>query len=323
MKHINSLITSFVILLSFYSCLGEDMEPCPIESAVRLEFSYTKNWETSDYFPQEVDSLLVVLYEENDQYRMHYRIARETLDQGYILPFNKQMPDGNYSIVVWGKDKTRDFTAHDYAKSKYDMRIDLISSTGQVSPEIGNLFHGMTQLNVKQGSGSSIVKMTKNTSQLSVYIIDEMTTAAAPIAIDDYTVEITAPNGSYKYDNSLAATQLRLNYIQKYSVLTYDTLLATCKMLRLYPEDDSLIRFKDAEGNVIPVINSENRMISTPVSLTGEILRSPDINNQEDLDEQDSFALFYRIGRNDTGDQLTIRLTGVDYWTVGGGEPGI
>lgn len=323
MKHINRFTVLLVILLSGYSCIGEDMSDCPVAPSIMLEFCYTRNMANINYFPQEVDTLLVTLYNDtDDSYSVHYRVAQDELDKGYILPLNK-LADGSYTVVAWGKNTTTDYKAQDYTTTKQNMHIDLQSATGQVSPDIGNLFHGMTQLSIQQGSGSGTVNLTKNTSQLTIRLADLTATTGRPMVISDYTIEITDTNGSYKYDNTLTPFQQQLAYTQQYMVQTFDTLQATCKMLRLYPDDDSRISIKDAQGNPIPILDEGNNPVTSPVSLTGQIMRNPLINIQDDLDLRDSFTLTYSIDRNTTTGKLAIFLISINDWTVSGGNPGI
>lgn len=302
-----------------YSCINDDRSDCPKPVNIRIQFSYTHNMPGSDLFRQEVDTLSVIVYNNaDDSYMARYRVAQDQLENGNILTAN-DLNDGDYTLVAWGKNRCEDYMLRDYNTTKNNMHADLIYSSGQVHPSTGNLFHGMCRLVIRKRQGYAALDLIKNTSKITVRLADREASTANPIQADDYKIEITAKNGSYKYDNTLTANNPQLDYIQQYSVTAHDTLKAESKMLRLYPDDESRIQIKDRAGNIVPIIDEKNNPVTTPVSLTKQLMKNPFINSQEDLDRRDSFTLVYTINRNPDTGELHVNLVGIDDWTMSGG----
>lgn len=321
MKQICRVIPVILLLLS-QSCIGDDYSNCPPEPSVTLEFNFTYHPDNGCLFMQEVDTLSVLLYNDDDSFTAHYRLAQDRLVNGNTLALSG-IADGDYTVVTWAKDKNNDYRMLDYNITKQALHTDVLYPTGKVDDSIGNLFHAMTRLSVRSGRGYESLDMTRNTRRITVYLSDRTATPLSPVTENSYSVEISAPNGCYRYDNTLTEGQPCLDYAQAYTVTAFDTLQSRGMMLRLYPDDDSNIQIKDNAGNIIPMFDRDNNPVQSPASLSGQIMLSPSINTQEDLDRGDAFVLSYVINRDDTTGELNVILMSINDWMVCPGNPGI
>ena len=295
------------------SCISDNMDDCPTGEII-LEFSYTHHMNSGDRFTSEVDTLDVYLYDDSDNFVKHHRVAQNMLDIGSRLHLDS-LSDGSYTAVVWAKDTNSDYVCTNYTTRKENMLMHFDNS-------VTGVFHGIKTFTVLEGSAIEQISLIKNTSSVVIKLKDDDATATNPISVGDYTLSITASNGSYNYDNTPATGLPALDYIQQYSVLAHDTLQAQSKMLRLMPGDDSRLTIRDRSGMIIPIVDNNNNTIISP-SLVDEIMKNPSINTQSDLDRHDRFELTYKIRRNASTREFVAILTNINNWSVSGGETGI
>lgn len=184
----------------------DDLEPCP--QGVRLRFIYDYNMEFANAFPNQVDCLTVLFYDNEGNYvATRTNAGADLKDENYRMVVD--LAPGSYRILVYGgmecQESSFHFVTPPSATRYRDVQVELNSDclTFPVGTELHPLFYG--RLNVEVGAEDKnyreyTVPMMKDTNDVRL-ILQQID--GDPLEADDFDFVITDRNTLFAYNNDL------------------------------------------------------------------------------------------------------------------------
>ena len=178
----------------------------------RLCFKYDYNIKFADAFANEVNSLALYVFDENDVLVEEIATTNiEALSSGsYEIPL--ELEPGNYHLVAWGglmNEESFDLlvdakvgeTKLDELQVKMHRQYDNNGKAGS-NEDLAPLYHGSMPLTVADvpGTYTETLSLTKNTNVIRI-LLHEM--SGHDINADNFIFEINDDNGLYGWDNNL------------------------------------------------------------------------------------------------------------------------
>jgi hypothetical protein len=201
-------------MLTASSCLNELIFEGEGDCGIyyRIRFKYDYNIKFADAFANEVKSVALYVFDENDV--LVEEIATtdtEALSSGsFEIPL--EVEPGNYTLVAWGglmneesfdllADTQVGVTRLDELQVKMHRQYDENSNAG-VNEDLLPLYHGSMQLTVTDvpGTYTETMSLMKNTNVVRI-LLHEM--SGHDVDADKFIFEIKDDNGLYSWDNSL------------------------------------------------------------------------------------------------------------------------
>ncbi|WP_165042483.1 FimB/Mfa2 family fimbrial subunit [Dysgonomonas sp. ZJ709] len=293
-------LLSLILIFLFWGCIDKDYDDCPTGLGLSLSFVYTHNTAYKDLFADQVETLDLFIYDEDNNFFVAKHILSADLDIGnsYSLSF---LPVGNYTIVIWGNMDALRFN-NTYTSMLADMQVSIITDHQRlVTSGKYSLFHGLAKIRATD-NGIQTISLIKNTNDIHIIIEDDPATGGTKNIKEPYTVQLDGFNGDYNYDNSLAGNA-KLQHISA-CTMTHDQAQQTdFTVMRFFKEGNMQITLKNASGEVL-----------YEESLTQRILQNLPINTQEDLDRLDDYTFHYRVS-NENGTN-SFALISINNWQV-------
>lgn len=271
LRFIRTLLGTVLVSLVFSSCesIYEDIAPCP--HGVSLRFIYDYNMEYANAFPEKVDCLTLLVYDDKGNY-VDTRIVTgtELQDENYRMVLD--LEQGNYHFVAYGGlacDKHSFHMNHTPGEgTQYtDLRVEMDPECLTV-PERKNLhglYWGELVLATSDFYSEGVVEMMKNTNNIRIVLqqID-----GNPVNDKDFDFEITDDNTLFNYDNNLLEngmvtytpwSQGQVGLIDggKEAVGAYAELSTSRLMVRDWHSPRLIIRYKASGEEIInlPLVN--------------------------------------------------------------------
>ena len=178
----------------------------------RIRFKYDYNIKFADAFANEVNSIALYVFDENDV--LVEEIA--TTDKAALSSGNFEIPvellPGKYTLLAWGglmNEESFDLLADtEVGKTRLqDLQVKMhrqYDENGQarVSEDLLPLFHGILPIEVTDTPGTHIetVSLMKDTNVIRI-LLHEM--SGQDVDADRFIFEIKDSNGLYDWDNAL------------------------------------------------------------------------------------------------------------------------
>ena len=325
-KHTAKLTAILFATLFFTGCIGDDMSDC-FPDKLNLRFVYDYNKDFRDKFNAQVETLDLFIYDkESNELLDSVHVKKADLAAGNIHALQNLPAANAYMVVVWGNlnPEFYDCQGHSvYSGMKVELRSNAL---GLVAKRQGSLFHGKIEFEAGT-TGEIVVSLVKDTNDIHLIIKDEDDNggraATYAAAQGQFTAQITADNGAYKYDNTPIA-----GYKQIYQVAT--TILdsgnpslskADLTVMRLFVGDDSKITIQDTKFS-IPITDDKGNPIKN-MSLTELLMKDENINSNEMLDRYDDYTLYFET--KVLKGAVVMALVRINDWTLiymGGGTGG-
>ena len=214
MKHrILNILLAAAALLGASSCINDDLQECPNDYYLNVRFE--KNMLFVDAFSTQVRSIdMWAFNSETGQLAYKFSQDGEALavsDYTVKLP----IPAGEYDVVCWGGMHEDDcFELDSYEPANITELIARLKRLPQDSP-LNDLFHGIAHLSYSDNNvtGSAAPQtrtlyLTRNTNRINVVLINIDGTL---LRAENYEVNIHAPNGVMRHDNSMGSSE-RVKY---------------------------------------------------------------------------------------------------------------
>ena len=302
MKYFHSFSFSRVFLyillfpvLVLTSCIKENNDNCP--TGVFLRFDYTYNIQNEDLFDEQVNELILNIYDKDSGVLIQTeKISSTSLDDKNKLFV--PLSEGNYHIIVWGGNKPLEDSYSLNAVNNIDnFYLDIKDDN---KSDLGSLFFGSITYEQKDKVVKhESVSLIKNSNRIHV-IIKGIGILNTPL------VAIEGNNYSYNSFNEIIGRKT-FSYIPEYSQLTDGSWQADFTVLRLLIEHDLDLEIECGDKF------RENFSLIDEV-----IMQHPAIKTNDDLDRQDEYTLVFKVNEASN----IIELISINDWIVtddGGG----
>ena len=300
-KYLLLLITTIIAT----GCIKENRSNCNYD--ISLLLSYVVEVEGDNLFDQNLDSITVHMFNEDDKYIFTKKENASTIiNNGYIMTIPMEEP-GTYKAVVIGDTDQKDYTVGSVATPTHttkalipnetdleDFRISVKHTNGLIDRELGDFFIAISKEVIVTGLESQIVEvmLTKNTKKIHLTINGLGNSS-------DLTPTIRCKNGTYNSENTIPDNSEEITY-KPYTptATTRANSVFTLSTLRLI------------EGMPMP-LSLESVHGEIPVRDLMELIKlNPKYKTQEDIDAEDEFNLTLNYGTDGT---ILISVT-VNNW---------
>ena len=178
----------------------------------RIRFKYDYNIKFADAFANEVNSVALYVFDENDVLVEEIATAdKEALSSGtFEIPL--ELDPGKYTLMAWGglmDEESFDLLADTHVGSTklQELQVKMHrqydgNGNAIVSEDLLPLFHGTLPLTVtdKPGTYTQTMSLMKNTNVIRI-LLHEM--SGHEVDADKFIFEINDDNGLYDWDNTL------------------------------------------------------------------------------------------------------------------------
>lgn len=335
MKQLKGYALMALTLLALCGCKhhyvyeAEDgpLPPTPKERHVNVRFIFDKNMLRQDAFASEVESVRLYILDSAGNVIKNISERGDALKaEGYSINIDDlDLAPGGYSLLAWcGNGAGTHFTIGD---GKHHSAIT--ATLGREHDAEGNatssrcldgLFHGRTD-NVAVGAEGNYdftVPLVKNTNEFRIVL---QRTDGQPIDMNDYTVSVTADNGTIESDNSLRDDET-INYFAYETIpgstetardgeeeeATYDSSTWCISTSRLVEGEDVRVLVKGTDGEEIVNLSVIELALEAK---EGNGFKG---DNQEYLDCQDLYELIFPL--ESEGRSLGASICINDWWII-------
>ena len=178
----------------------------------RIRFKYDYNIKFADAFANEVNSVALYIFDENDTLIEEITTTdKQTLSSGtFEIPV--ELKPGKYTLLAWGglmNEESFDLLADvNIGTTKLeDMQVKMHrhyndNGEAEVNQELLPLYHGTLALDVANtpGTYTETMSLMKDTNSVRI-LLHEM--SGHDVDADKFIFEIKANNGLYDWDNTL------------------------------------------------------------------------------------------------------------------------
>lgn len=200
-------ILAVLPVLSFSSCVYEDLYPCP--EGISLRFVYDYNMEYANAFMSQVHCLTLYVYDEAGNYLGTYTETGDVLkDENYRMVID--LPEGNYRFAAYGglACSQHSFSITDepaVGSAMEDLDVVMAHENYESDVQLHDFFWGMTDAVVEYEEYSeATVYMMKNTDNIRV-VLQQSDTDAEPLEIEDFDISIVGLDSwHFLWDNTVA-----------------------------------------------------------------------------------------------------------------------
>lgn len=279
-----------------FSCVEEGAD-CPAD--ITLCFTYTFNEQQTDLFDQEVNELMLYVFDSHDRLHDHLSIEVHTL--GPSNTYTCQLAEGKYRIVALGNLDQDSFQLDNNTPTMTTTLAIVTDTRGEAQSTISDLFYGTADFSARLNTTQTVdIPMVKNTNNISVLIPDPSTRT---IPGSDIQVRISGSNGAVDLENNSVARYII--YKPQYSKTTYNDQQhhrAAFKVFKLTIGDDTAIRLSRSDT----VLREDNlvQLLTT---------HFPHIQTDQDLLRYSDYMFVYDYDHNGT---LVLGSITAGPWTI-------
>ena len=183
----------------------------------RIRFKYDYNIKFADAFANEVNSVALYVFDENDVLVEEIATTdKEALSSGtFEIPL--ELDPGKYTLMAWGglmDEESFDLLADTHVGSTklQELQVKMHrqydgNGNALVSEDLLPLFHGTLPLTVtdKPGTYTQTMSLMKNTNVIRI-LLHEM--SGHEVDADKFIFEINDDNGLYDWDNTLLEDEM-------------------------------------------------------------------------------------------------------------------
>ena len=178
----------------------------------RIRFKYDYNIKFADAFANEVGSIALYVFDENDILVEEIATTdKDVLSSGtFEIPL--ELEPGNYTLMAWGglmdeesfdmlADTKVGVTKREELQVRMHRQYD-VNGTARVNEDLLPLFHGVMPIEVKDipGTFTETMSLMKNTNVIRI-LLHEI--SGHDVDASQFIFEINDDNGLYDWDNTL------------------------------------------------------------------------------------------------------------------------
>ena len=312
-----SLLHIICVIALFSSCnwVNDDLSKCP--TGTWLKIAYTYNILDVDAVSTQVGDISIYAFDKNDKYVGRVDVDSVTLHQDYCmvkLPFS----EGSYNLIVWGGATEQKYncpTLSSGITERSDLSLTLSCGSGnQHREKLNSLFYSSLE-NVTIGNEYRVVtaSLMKNTNHFSCLLQD---VDNGVVNQKDFTFVLEANNGVMNYANLPIDTEpvFYHPYHQHTTILTRQIPAVNAKLttLRLMKDDQTTFTIKHIPSgqNILQIPITQYLILTKAHNLGFEL------DDQEYLDRQDSYALLFFIKSVGTNVPQICSKMSVNGWMI-------
>lgn len=288
----------------------DDIDDCPYGFWLKLHYTY--NILDVEAAPKYVTDAYVYIYDADGKYIKRIYATRNDLIANDYRVRIEGIPEGDYQFVVWSGLGNSQYAVSGDTKTIGDFRLSLVGAGVSYAGELPALYHGYLQtVHYDDAYAQYDVELMKNTNGLACLVV----TISDEIVMnpDDYTLTVTADNGTMDAYNRLLSTAVTTyEPFVKEGVVINDSeygqlhgIKFNIMTLRLMSDRDNRIILQDkrTEQTIFNISFAEYiGMIGAFYTNLGR-----EIPVQEYLDRQDFYTIvFYLSGDLDRLIQLQV-----------------
>ena len=295
----------------------------------RIRFKYDYNIKFADAFTNEVNSVALYVFDENDVLVEEIATTdKQALSSGtFEIPL--ELEPGNYTLMAWGglmdeesfdmlADTQVGTTKREELQVKMHRQYDE-NGNAKVSEDLLPLFHGSMPLEVKDipGTFTETMSLMKNTNVIRI-LLHEM--SGHDVDADKFIFEINDDNGLYDWDNTVLEDEMITYSAWHQSTGTADVddndvkavteinvALAELTIGRMRAGDSPVLHIKDRETG--------KDVFRIPVADYALLVKGnyrQGMGDQEYLDRQDEYTMTFFL---DEGEWLSSVIY-INSWRV-------
>lgn len=293
-----------------------------------IEFKYDYNMKYADAFANEVKSVSLFVFDQNDILVESVTIADEERLKAADFAIPLELESGEYELVAWAglnNETSFDLLADTVVgKTKREELQVALKTTNdkRVAADLEPLYHGAMTLNysAEPGTYTETMSLVKDTNVVRI-LLQQMSDG---IVADKFRYEITADNGLLDWNNDVVANGV-LTY-EPWSVATgtadvapdYGTNATRVDQVSVAIAEFTVNRMIDGESPILTIYNIEENepVLSIPVADYALLVKgyyNSNMSNQEYLDRQDEYNMTFFL--DEDGDWLSASII-VNSWRV-------
>lgn len=278
------------------ACIKEDLSGCLPENDFFIKFSYTFHTHEgeADRFSTDLKQLDLFVFDSDSRFVKHIEAKGDPFPSDFRI--NPELPEGKYTVVAWGNLTEQLNVTPEFIAGQTTLEQARIALRRQKSDSVNYVltpyFHASKEINVVYGTQTTeVLSLIKNTNQVNVKVAwyeKDGSPCLSDCARGAQISILSSHGGTYKFDNTLAASSDSLLYHP------YQTLLPEEPANRMNTSF-SLMRLE--EGHPFPIV-VERRLEDGTLKelfrgdlLTDFILRHPSVRSQTELDRQDLYEI--------------------------------
>ena len=293
-----------------------------------IEFKYDYNMKFADAFANEVKSVSLYVFGENDTLVECVTItdAEQLQSANFSIPL--ELESGKYELVAWAGlmgEESFDLLADvEVGKTKREELQVAIKSTNdkRVESDLKPLYHGAMTLDYtsEPGTYTETMSLTKDTNVVRI-VLQQMSDS---VVAEKFSYEITADNGLLAWNNDVISSGT-LTYAP-WSVTTgtadvgpdYGTNATRADQVSVAVAEFTVNRMIDGKSPILTIYNLEEGepVLSIPVADYALLVKgnyNRQMSNQEYLDRQDEYNMTFFL--DEDGDWLSASII-VNSWRV-------
>lgn len=325
-----SMLATLFVALTIGSCkdgfIYESEGDCG--TYYNIEFKYDYNMKFADAFANEVNSLALFVFDDNDTLvkSIVEQDSQKLASNSYAIAL--ELESGRYELVAWAglmNEESFDLlaTIEEGRTKREELQVALKSREGVVDHDLLPLYHGAMTLDYtsEPGTYTETMSLVKDTNVVRV-VLQQMSDG---LVADKFRYEITADNGLLNHNNEVVASGM-LTY-KPWSVTSgtaevepgYGTNSATrADEVSVAVAEFTISRMIDGQSPVLTIWNVEDdeRVLSIPVADYALLVKgyyNSTMSNQEYLDRQDEYNMTFFL--DEDGDWLSASII-VNSWRV-------
>lgn len=327
----NKLVTAIIALACLCSCtrqlIFEGEGDCGVYHHIRFKYDY--NMKFANAFANEVNSLSLYLFDENNILVQEIYVDDKATLASDTFEILLEPAPGNYQLLAWGgMQNEASFDLLPETKigetTLEEMQVKMhrdydINGKAFVENDLLPLFHGTLPLTVTEEEGHyhSTISMTKNTNVIRI-MLQEL--SDGEVDADKFIFEITDKSGLYDWDNSRLEDDTIT--FKAWSVTTgeadiedYETRNNSSISVAL--AEHTIGRMKAGESPILTIRNRENGELVLRLPLADYALLTKgnynkNMSDQEYLDRQDEYTMTFFLDEGEWVSSVII----INSWRV-------
>ena len=293
-----------------------------------IEFKYDYNMKFADAFANEVKSVSLYVFGENDTLLECVTITDAEQLQSANFSIHLELESGKYELVAWaglmGEESFDLLADGEVGKTKREELQVAIKSTNdkRVESDLKPLYHGAMTLDYtsEPGTYTETMSLTKDTNVVRI-VLQQMSDS---VVAEKFSYEITADNGLLAWNNDVISSGT-LTYAP-WSVTTgtadvgpdYGTNATRADQVSVAVAEFTVNRMIDGKSPILTIYNLEEGepVLSIPVADYALLVKgnyNRQMSNQEYLDRQDEYNMTFFL--DEDGDWLSASII-VNSWRV-------
>ncbi len=276
----------------------------------RIRFKYDYNIKFADVFANEVNSIALYVFDENDILVDEIATADKQALSSSSFEITLELEPGKYTLMAWGglmNEKSFDMLAQtEIGKTKLqELQVKMHrqydeEGRARVSEDLLPLFHGTMPLEVTEKSGSytETMSLMKNTNVIRI-LLHEI--SGQDIDADKFIFEINDDNGLYNWDNTLLDDEMITYSAWHQSTGSADidnTEVKAVTEVNVALAELTIGRMRAGDSPVLHIINRETGedVFRIPVADYALLVKGnyrQGMGDQEYLDRQDEYTMTF------------------------------